>query len=250
MIIGITGSGGFVGSALAQCAVADGHFVRYLDRPVFSLEQGVSDVWLRDVDILVHCAFDFRNLHNNIAGSIKLFTQAKRVGVKTMVLLSSLSVNADSEYGKTKKKIEDAVAVLGVKIIRPGLIYKDTPRGLLGRIIAVARYSPVLPIISDSEQYTTHTDDLYQAILAARRLEMPLMAAAETPIKLEKIISRYTGKRVFIPLPFSFFYRLLVVLESLHLSFGLRTDNLQGLHYLAEPDFGEVQRLGLRFREF
>jgi hypothetical protein len=76
------------------------------------------------------------------------------------------------------------------------------------------------------------------------------MAAAVTPVKLEKIITRYAGKRLFIPLSFPFLYRVLTVLESLHLSFGLRGDNLKGLHHLQEPDFAETRRLGLHFREF
>ena len=55
---------------------------------------------------------------------------------------------------------------------------------------------------------------------------------------------------MFIPIPFPFLYRLLGVLEALHLSFGLRADNLLGLHHLADPDFAESRRLGLSFREF
>jgi nucleoside-diphosphate-sugar epimerase len=250
MIIGITGSRGFAGAGLAQRAIADGHAVRHLDRPVFSLERGVPDAWLRDVDMLVHCAFDFQDLGKNILGSKNLFAQARRVGVKTTVLLSSLSVNADSEYGKTKKQIEQLAAGPGVKILRPGLIYEQAPGGLLGRIIRVARHTPVLPIIRDSEQYTTHIEDLYRAVLAAPEAEKPVMAAASTPVKLEKIITRYAGKRIFIPISFSLLYRILTVLEAIHLSFGLRGDNLKGLHYLAESDFDEARRLGLQFRKF
>ena len=250
MIIAITGARGFAGAGLAQRAVADGHCVRYLDRPVFSLEHGVNDEWLRDVEMLVHCAFDFQDLGKNIQGSKNLFEQARRMDVKTTVLLSSLSVNADSEYGKTKKKIEHIATGSGVKILRPGLIYEQAPGGILGRIIKVARLTPVLPIIRDSAQYTTHIEDLYQAVLAAPRAEKPVMAAASKTVRLEQIISRYAGKRIFIPIPFPVFYRGLTILESLHLSFGLKGDNLKGLHYLPEPDFDQARRLGLQFREF
>lgn len=250
MIIGITGSRGFAGAGLALRAVADGHVVRYLDRPVFSLENGIQDAWLRDVDLLVHCAFDFQDLDSNIQGSERLFAQAVRLGVKTTVSLSSLSVNADSDYGKTKKKLEAVAAAHGVKILRPGLIYEQAPGGLLGRIIKVARFTPVLPIIRDSEQYTTHIEDLYQAVLAAPRAEKPVMAASNTPVRLEKIISKYAGNRMFVPIPFAFFYRTLGLLETMHLSFGLKADNLKGLYHLPEADFVEARRLGLRFRDF
>lgn len=250
MIIGITGSRGFAGAGLARRAAADGHVVRYLDRPVFSLEQGVRDEWLQDIDMLIHCAFDFQDLEKNIPGSEKLFVQANRVGVETIVVLSSLSVNADSEYGTTKKKVEGIAAGLGVKILRPGLIYEQAPEGLLGRIIRVARFTPVLPIIRDSEQYTTHMDDLYQAVLAAPGAIGPVMAASDSAVELEKIISRFAGKRIFISIPFPFLYRMLTVLEAAHLSFGLRGDNLKGLRHLQEPDFEETRRLGLHFRDF
>jgi len=250
MIIGITGSRGFAGAGLARLAIADGHVVRNLDRPVFSLERGVQDAWLQDVDLLVHCAFDFQHPGKNIPGSEKLFVQARRLGVKTTVVLSSLSVDADSDYGKAKREVERIAAGLGVKILRPGLIYQQAPGGLLGRIIRVARYTPVLPVIRNSEQYTTHVEDLYRAVLAAPRAEKPVMAAAETAVRLEKIISRYAGKRMFIPVPFPLFYRGLTLLESVHLSFGLRGDNLKGLYYQQEPDFDETRRLDLQFREF
>jgi hypothetical protein len=76
------------------------------------------------------------------------------------------------------------------------------------------------------------------------------MAASDHPVKLETIIARFAGNRLFIPIPFPFLYRVLGVLESMHLSFGLRADNLLGLHHLAEPEFSESRRLGLNFREF
>lgn len=250
MIIGITGSRGFAGSGIARRASADGHVIRYLDRPLFTLENGVADEWLTDLDMLVHCAFDFNDLSKNAPGSEKLFAQARRLGVGCTVLLSSLSVNADSDYGKTKKAVEQVAAEFGVKILRPGLIYEQAPGGLLGRIIQAARFTPVLPIIRDSEQYTTHIEDLYGAVLAAPRAEQAVMAAAKSPVKLEEIITRYAGKRLFIPIPFAILYRALSVLESMHLSFGLRADNLKGLHHLPEPDFAEARRLGLQFREF
>jgi nucleoside-diphosphate-sugar epimerase len=250
MIIGITGSRGFVGSGLARRATADGHVIRYLDRPVFSLEHGMDDAWLKDTGMLIHCAHDFQDHGKNIEGTEKLFLQARRLDVGTVVFLSSLSVDADSEYGRAKKKIESIAAGLDVRIIRPGLIYEQAPGGLLGRIIRVARFTPVLPTIRNSEQYTTHIGDLYQAIMAMPAAQGVVMAASDHPVKLETIIARFAGNRLFIPIPFPFLYRVLGVLESMHLSFGLRADNLLGLHHLAEPEFSESRRLGLNFREF
>ena len=250
MIIGITGSRGFVGSGLARRAAGDGHVIRYLDRPVFSLEHGMDDAWLDGAGMLIHCAHDFQDHEKNIEGSEKLFRQARRLGVGTVVFMSSLSVDADSDYGRAKKKIESIAGGLGVRIIRPGLIYEQAPGGLLGRIIRVARFTPVLPTIRNSEQYTTHIEDLYRAVMAAPAARGVIMAASEQPVKLETIIARFAGNRMFVPIPFPFLYRVLGILESIHLSFGLRADNLLGLHHLAEPGFGESRRLGLKFREF
>ncbi len=249
MIIAITGSSGFVGSSIAKLALHDGHNVRFLDRPLFILGKKISEQWLQDVDLLVHCAHDRSDSSATVRGTKVLLEQAQKAGVKNTVFISSLNVAAPSEYGVTKKRAEKTAKDAKAKIIRPGLIYSKAPRGVLGKIVALAKFTPVLPMISGAEQYTCHIDDLYQAVLAAPRATGVIVAAGENPTTLPRIIRRLVGRRLFITIPYVIMYGVVQVASVIPF-IGLSTDNLIGLNHRPQTDFSETRRLKLRFREF
>src|SRR4051794_2495647 len=116
LTFGITGARGFIGSELTRHLRSLGHRVVPLSRTKpdgedhylpFDLGETPSAESLRELDVLVHGAYDFRcrdaaeHRKKNIDGSIALFRQAKAAGVPRLVFLSSLSAfpGCRSAYG-------------------------------------------------------------------------------------------------------------------------------------------------------
>ncbi len=118
MIIALTGAGGFIGSAVAQCLARAGHSVVALVRPgapTGHIDQAVHrfvrgdhadpDVWnelLAGADAVVHNSFDWeavksgdlaRHLRSNLDGSLLFLDAAHRAGVARFVYMSSVAVH-------------------------------------------------------------------------------------------------------------------------------------------------------------
>jgi len=222
MIIAITGSRGYLGSRIVEYAKE--HTIRHLDRPLYVVGEKLPDAWLKDVDLLIHCAWD-GNHKKNVSGTAKLVEQAKKNEVKKIVIISSNSAGAQSKYGQAKLAVEKEAN--GCIIVRPGLLYDNRPGGLLGKIVSIAKFSPVVPLLKDAKQYTTHTEDLYNFILKAK----PGLhyACARQYVPLKKIIKRYTGPRLFVELPYGFL--------EFFLKYTSWYDNLKGLAHTPKPQF-------------
>ena len=133
------------------------------------------------MDALVHCAYDFgpRRWEDiaaiNVAGSEKLLAAARDAGVKSVVLISTVSAFAGcrSLYGQAKLQIEDAARAMGAFVLRPGLVYSDNPGGMFGRLVGQVRGGRLLPILCGGRQtqYLVHDEDLgnlVEACLAGR----------------------------------------------------------------------------------
>ena len=109
----------------------------------FRLGQEVDPNRLKGAHALVHCAYDFgpRRWEDitaiNVTGSQKLLAAGREAGVRSVVFISSLSAFAGcrSLYGKAKLEIESAAQAIGAHIIRPGLVYCDSPGGMFGRLV-------------------------------------------------------------------------------------------------------------------
>ena len=137
--VGVTGANGYVGSQLRDCFSHQGWTVYSLVRErsgaqphpdaviPFSLDEGVDPGRLRGIDVLVHCAYDFRTtrweeIHRtNVMGSIRLFEEARKAGVKRIVLISTMSAfeGCASMYGRAKLEIERTARGDDVAIVRP-----------------------------------------------------------------------------------------------------------------------------------
>ena len=173
MKVVVTGATGFVGSALAKLLSlrADFDVIGAVRNSDMILPAGVTSVlvrgidadqdWeapLQGVDFVVHCAArvhvmndqsadplaDFRRI--NLAGTMRLATQAAQADVKRFIFISSVKVNGEQTqlgvpfvadqppnpkgpYGVSKMDAEDGLRALArntgmeVAIIRPPLVY-------------------------------------------------------------------------------------------------------------------------------
>ena len=109
LTFGITGARGFIGSELTMLLRERGHEVVPLTRTrpagelshiPFALERVPGPAALRDLDVLVHAAYDFRysnpeeHRSRNIQGSITLLKNATAAGVPHIVFISTLSTRS------------------------------------------------------------------------------------------------------------------------------------------------------------
>ena len=265
----VTGASGYLGSKLADHLKSNGFDVIPVTRHpqsargiAFSFEAGVAEGAFRDagIDALIHAAWDFtftkekEIFEANVQGSIELFRRADAEGVDKLVFISTMSAyeGCKSLYGKAKLAVEREVSRLGGTIIRPGLIYGDEPRGMVGALTAAAKLSPILPMIGSGKYvlYLIHESDLAALIThfvlpnsqAARR---PVIAASPEGHKFREIIKAFAdlkGRKVtLIPLPWRLFWIGLKMTEALSIKLPFRSDSVISLvNQCPDPDFSET----------
>lgn len=275
----ITGSNGYLGSNLTQFlakeqdfdvyemarkpkAVAPDHFIHY------NL-QGKNDFSkLEGIDSLIHCAYDFTPTafseicRVNADGTLELFKQAKKAGVKKIIFISSMSAfaGARSHYGKAKWILENEALKMGILVIKPGLIFSAHCGGIVGAINRFVTLAPVVPLIGCGQQvfYPCHVEDLCQLILFLLReiddYPAPIFAATDNPLTFKEIVKIFAlanHKKVgLLPIPYSLLYTGMKLLEIMHISIGLRADSLRGAQYYnrVPPDFKFIHDYHLQFR--
>ena len=187
MTLAITGSTGFVGSAVLDMAVADGRSVRALARSVPDDRRDAVD-WVKGdlanrdalaqlvegADAVIHIA-GLTNTHDltqfdavNVLGTQTLMEATRAAGVKRFVFVSSLSAREPklSAYGASKAKAETVVEASGLDwtVVRPPAVYgpRDTEMFELFRT-AKAGFVPLPPGGATS---IIHVEDLARLLLA------------------------------------------------------------------------------------
>ena len=185
----VTGANGFVGGCLRRRLQREGwRVVSWTRQPKpgtddvgFQLGQDVDPGLFKGARVLVHCAYDFGPLRQadiiavNVRGSQKLLEAARKAGVESIVVISSLSAFAGcrSLYGKAKLQIESLALSADAVVIRPGLVYGNDSGGMFGRLVRQVRGSRLLPVLwgGNQAQYLVHEEDLgnlLQGVLAGR----------------------------------------------------------------------------------
>jgi len=277
-ICAITGSSGYVGGCVKNYfAARDWEILELTRQPrsgsrgiTFQLGGEISPASLAGVDVLVHCAYDFKPLRwdkicaVNVAGTGKLFQAARAAGVGKLICISSISAydGCRSLYGKAKLEIEKIALENGTLIILPGLVYGSGPGGMFGKLTARIRQSSVIPMIGDGSQiqFLVHDEDLSAFIekFAADQIKISpqiLTAANEQPWAFKQLlmeIARALGKKpTFIPLPWRFVWAGLKAGELCGLKLNFRSDSLVSLmHQNPSPDFSINSKVGLVCRPF
>jgi len=274
----ITGSNGYVGGRLKNYFAARGREILELTRRPgagaravpFQLGAEISPQSLAEVDVLVHCAYDFQPLHwkeihaVNVEGTRKLFQAARAAGIGKIVCLSSISAydGCRSLYGKAKLEIEKIALDSGALVVRPGLVYSSEPAGMFGKLVAQVRKSSVIPLIGDGSQvqFLVHHEDLAafieKNIIGTSKMAPRVFTAAhDRPWPFRQLlleIARGLDKKIkFVPLPWRLVWAGLKTAEVCGLRLDFRSDNLVSLMYQnRNPDFSPNAAAGLICRPF
>jgi nucleoside-diphosphate-sugar epimerase len=249
----VTGASGFVASKLIEMLRLGGREVWGLSTQSkgssfqikFSLGQPLSlPREVANPKILIHCAYDFSDRSEpveniNYLGSVRLFEEAKKLGIEKIIFLSSMSahIDAQSKYGETKFQIEQRLNDFGRGlIVRPGFILG--PGGICLNLVRQIERLPLLPIFyARAPIQLVDLDRLLLAIEISLNLDMlgelnlgclPALAIEDFYQSLCKALSlSYRPVR----LPGALGLLLLRIVEFLKFELPLKTDNLLGLKY-------------------
>lgn len=254
MNVFLTGLSGFVASHLAvQCANA-GWIVRGSVRdaasfaPKFPCEEVRSlslgtrppAALFSGCDAVVHCAWDVSAGAGdlNVRGTRLLAEHARQSGVTRQVFISSYSAapDAPTEYGQFKWKAETLFGTeVGDLVVRPGLV--AGPGGLFGRIAAVIRRFPIVPLIAGGRVPVplVAVDDLGQAVrrLLEARPARPrsfdvFHPDVPTMSQLVRAVARALGvRRLFVPIPAGLCIAPLRLVEWCGLRLPIVSDNVR-----------------------
>jgi nucleoside-diphosphate-sugar epimerase len=286
----ITGTTGFLGRHIAKRMKKYGWSVIKMQRRKtsisdsddksvrFSLGENIDPKELENVDILIHCAYDFscNNMDSineiNISGTRMLFDAAEKAKVGLIVFISSMHAfeGCKTMYGKAKLAGEKCVLDHKGIVIRPGTLYLEENGKLYGGVGGqtmqsfekLFSISPVVPILYSKKptMYTTHIHDLCDLIAEAvsvhKLIDRPICAVNENPLTLKqfllKIKRRQNGKNVmFIPLPWQIPWIMLILLEKMNIKLPFRSDSiLSFFDQNPDPDFSTFKHLKTRIRAF
>ena len=269
----ITGSNGYVGSAICRVAALAGYEVIRWQRQggdvPFVLGQAVEPRSLDGVDALIHCAYDFKPVRwediqrVNVDGSIALLHAAKLAGIKRIIFISSISAydGCRSYYGRAKLEVERYVREIGGAVIRPGLVYGETSGGMVGSLERVVERSSVVPVVGAEQQmFLCHEDDLCELTKKLLQTDLPfssepVLAASPQPKKFKKILQtlaeRKNRRPILVPVPWQFAWCAIKAAEGIGLRPGFRSDSLISLAFPnPAPSFESARASGVTFRDF
>jgi nucleoside-diphosphate-sugar epimerase len=254
----VTGAYGYLGSLIRGRLDAAGWTTTALARTPrsgdsaarWSLDAAPPSDLLGAADALVHCAYDFEPRTRedvwavNVAGSRRLLEAAASAGVSRILVISSMSAypGTGQIYGQAKLAIEEATIAAGGIAIRPGLVWGDGARGMVGTLRKLTKL-PVLPDFGPrARQFPVHEEDLGTVVVEI--LDSPgwtpevFGVAQPDALDFRSVLLALAAadgrRRRFLRVPWQAPYGMLAVAEKLGVS-PLRADSILGLVHPA-PD--------------
>jgi len=264
--IAVTGSSGYIGSALINFLQSKGYEPIPLSRnsnPSFSLDQLCDYSFVSQIDVLIHCAHDFKKNSEttNISGSKLLFEACSAVNVK-IIFISSISAfsNAVSKYGRTKFQIEQLAIRSGAIIIRPGLVYDlSKPGSMFLSLVKIIKTFPLVPIIDGGTQiqFMCNLDSLcvllHQLSFQHSKYKGKIVTAAcREPEKLHDILiliaHHFHKRRWFFSISSSTILAILTFIELFKIPIRTNKDSLISLlNQNQNPDFSFLDNFKVNF---
>jgi nucleoside-diphosphate-sugar epimerase len=275
-MIGVTGSRGYLGGAVAALLRERGHDVIEFRRGVddssdrtvrqLELDGPIAPEVFDGVDGLVMAAWDLtetnssKSWERNVEGSKRIVAAALSAGVSRIVFVSSMSAyhQTHQNYGLMKLAVERVVLEAGHVVVRPGLVYGGTPGGMTLTLSRLAKL-PVIPVFRNANLFTAHVDDVVNALVTVITDDVEsgvvgLANATPVPFKaiMQAIADAVGSKSKTVDIPWSPLLLLLRSAEKLGVPLPVRSDSLLGLVRPARSVPGQeiAESLGLRFRPF
>ncbi len=270
--VAITGSSGFVGGALADRFAKAGWTVFAMQRKPglpsgkmqivpFELNKPFAEEPLKQVDLLIHCAWQpcLRQMPQadeiNFEGAKKLQVFARRAEAK-FIFISTTSAHggATSHYGMNKLRTESLMDNSRDLTLKPGLVI-GAEGGLFQKIAGIIGKSKIIPMVDGGRQpmQTVWIEDLFHVILKSHESDLcgNYAVAESEAVTMKQLYRMIAGKinatPVFINIPYAVIYPLMRIPEMLRLPLPLTTENLKGLKQLRAFDTDEIQKkLGIR----
>lgn len=242
MRILITGANGFIGAHLAAALFGGGHEITACARKPddarrqFPLYDWIGinfnkdtepDVWhprLEGVDAVVNCAGILQGaarqsldaVHRD--GPAALFEACAEAGVKRVIQISALGIDADAgtHYADSKRAADEFLRTLNIDwvILRPSLVYTAGVYGGTATLRGLAGFPFAVPLAGGGYQefQPIHMDDLAYAVARLIRPDAParisLDAVGPEPMTLREIVLGirqwlgFKGTRVLnVPMP-------------------------------------------------
>lgn len=271
--IAVTGATGYIGTRLIRLAHKRHYHVTAVSRrkPQTHVVDWIpwdmsseTVVLPPGTDAVVHLAAQTTtdsqtDNEKEIRSATILIEEAQRVGAPFIFISSQTAQqNAPTAYGRTKWCIEQHVLDANGWVVRPGLVYGASSRGLFGRLCNIVRCMPILPAFFPAPHVQPiHVDDLAEGLLRIieRRDSSHRCFALGTPQPVpftyllhEIAQSRIRRLRIFLPIPSRQFKSVLNILDAWHLH-RWGTERLPSLFSLPKMDTAsDLERLGLVLR--
>ena len=270
-VIGITGTSGFVGSALVEYFTDKGFPIICLSRSsakkhnsrYYDMEQPVPEDLLKGIDILIHCAFikldeniDAEKI--NYEASRNLFFHPSGHALKKKIFFSTVSAHdhAVSSYGRGKYAAEHLFEDTDV-ILKCGLIVGEG--GMFKQIFDHALTKRIIPLLDSGIQPmqvialedvlksvdTIITNDLKGKFVLANNDDLNYREFFTTIAKL------YNRSFMFIPIPVPILRILTRISNVLGIKLPFTKENISGLQALKKLDAHEsLGKLNLQPKAF
>lgn len=273
--VAITGATGYLGSVLSDHFSNRGDEVVALTRRRpehqvtewrhFELGRPLDGAIFQDVNTLVHAAWvlsgkDTSQLwRENVIGSRRLIEAAVTAGVGKVVFVSSMSAyfGTRQAYGLMKLAVERTALDMGCVVVRPGLVYGESPGGMAGTLRKISGL-PLWPRFKSAKLFLAHEDDVAHAIGTViehfDELSGEVIGLANPqPVDLPSIFAGLSVKRErrpSLPVPARPVMAVLRLLELAGVPFPFRSDSLLGLIEAADVLPGQdcLVRHGVEFR--
>ena len=149
---------------------------------------------------------------------------------------------AKSNYGKAKYIVEQFCLVNQMIVIRPGLIYDQHPKGILGALSTLANKTPLLPRIwpKTLSLHMCFLPDIAKNIhelitnesVSQNNQNLYIFAHCKA-ILFETIIRKVASRKqiIFIYFPWQIIWILIKLLEYIGLKLRLKSDSLISLRH-------------------
>jgi nucleoside-diphosphate-sugar epimerase len=242
----ITGANGYLGSNLVVFLKKSWNIIEFVRNPkkksqvLYSIDKIPDIKFFKNIDLIIHTAYDKSNHALNLEGYKKLLDKSKKANVKKVIFISSISAfqGCISEYGKIKLEMEKmTIKNYGINI-KPGLIYGCGTKGILGNIKKKLENSYFVPIVGHGNYEVQLSNILTIAneikyCISSRIVSKSIIILTTKKIKfihLLKEISR-TNKfnNFYLHIPFQLIYYLLKLIEFFNIDLQFKSDSILGL---------------------